>query len=165
MFKKLLSAIVLVSCTTASAEDVQITGFVESKCTIHTEVDGVYGNPTPNKLSTNPSDGGVTPIIRYDVVIADNYKAIITTPNTFTSSPALNDVVEFDGSVSVSEVSDPAMSSYETNKTTFNESTVFDLTVAGSTWFKAESTAEYGYGKSLPGGTYRAIVKAECIAK
>lgn len=147
------------------ASDTPIVGHVESKCTIVTDVDGVYGNPLPNKLSTSPSDGGVVPVIRYDVVLADSYKAVITTPTSFSSSPTLTDVVAFTGSVSVKEVSDSQMSAYETNKVLYNDSTEFDLTLAGSTWFQATSTAEYGYGKVFPGGTYRSYVTAECIAK
>jgi hypothetical protein len=57
------------------------------------------------------------------------------------------------------------MSTYETSKVTYNNTTEFDLLVAGSTWFKSASTAKYGYGKAFPGGTYRAVVQAECIAK
>jgi hypothetical protein len=65
----------------------------------------------------------------------------------------------------VGEVSDATMSAYDTNKVTYEATTEFDLTVAGSTWFNVTSVAEYGYNRALPGGTYRAIVQAECIAK
>jgi hypothetical protein len=57
------------------------------------------------------------------------------------------------------------MSGYEAAKTTFGNSTQYDLTEAGSTWFKTSSTATNGGSKAFPGGTYRAIVVAECIAK
>ena len=147
------------------AVDAPITGTVSSKCTIVTTTEGIYGNPLPNKLSTNPADGGVLPIIRYDVVQADAYKAIISYPTSFTTSPVLNDTVAFSGEIEVSEVSDTEMATYETNKVTYNNSTEFDLKIAGSVWFKASALAQYGQGKSLPGGTYISAVVAECIAK
>lgn len=158
-------AITLLTLGFVSAEETPITGNVESKCTIVTTVDGIYGNPLPNKLSTSPSDGGVIPVIRYDVVLADAYKAVITTPTMFSSSPTLTDTVAFTGDVSVKEVSDVGMAVYETNKITYNDTTEFDLTLAGSTWFQTTSTADYGFNKSFPGGTYRSFVRAECIAK
>jgi hypothetical protein len=57
------------------------------------------------------------------------------------------------------------MSAYDTNKVTYDATSEFDLTIAGSTWFNVVSTAAYGFNKALPGGTYRAVVQAECIAK
>lgn len=149
----------------AHAEEVVISGNVQSKCVITTDTPGVYGNPTADKLSTLPADGGVMPIVRYDVSLAGAYKARITTPTSFSTSPSLNDVVNWTGSSNVSSVSDAAMSAYETNKVVFGDSTEYSLTTAGSTWFKVSSVARYGYNKALPGGTYRAVVNAECIAR
>ena len=37
------------------------------------------------------------------------------------------------------------------------------MTVEGSTRYKISSTADYGYTKSFPAGTYTAVVEAECI--
>ena len=145
-------------------EDVIITGTVQSKCVINTDTAGIYGNPTPDKLSTAPADGGVMPIIRYDVSLADAYTARVTTPTSFSTSPALSDVVNWTGSTTVSAVSDTAMSDYDTNAVEYDETTEFDLHTAGTVWFKVDSTAEYGYNKAFPGGTYRAVVEAECIA-
>ena len=145
-------------------EDVIITGTVQSKCVINTDTAGVYGNPTPDKLSTSPADGGVMPIIRYDVSLADAYTARVTTPTSFSTSPALSDVVNWTGSTTVSSVSDTAMSDYDTNAVEYNATTEFSLHTAGSVWFKVESIAEFGYNKAFPGGTYRAVVEAECIA-
>ena len=145
-------------------EDVIITGTVQSKCVINTDTAGIYGNPTPDKLSTSPEDGGVMPIIRYDVSLADAYTARVTTPTNFSTSPALTDVVNWTGSTTVSAVSDTAMSDYDTNAVEYDETTEFDLHTAGTVWFKVDSTAEYGYNKAFPGGTYRAVVEAECIA-
>lgn len=164
MFKKILIASLLALPMMAISEDVPITGRVTPKCVIYTETPGVYGNPTPNKLSTASADGGVQPIIRYDVVQAGYYKAIITVPNSFSSSPTLSDVVNWTGSVDVSRVTDAAMSAYSTSKIEYNNTTEITLTVPGSVWFKADSKAEYGYNKAFPAGDYRAIVTASCIA-
>lgn len=146
------------------AEEAIITGNVESKCVINTDVNGVFGNPSSGTLSTLPSDGGIMPIIRYDVALGDAYTAKITAPNSFSTSPSLSDVVEWTGDVEVSEVSDTAMADYETDKVQYEYTTEFDMHTAGTTWFKVTSKAEYGYGKVYPAGTYRAIVMAECIA-
>jgi len=145
-------------------EDVIITGTVQSKCVINTDTAGVYGNPTPDKLSTAAADGGVMPIIRYDVSLADAYTAKVTTPTSFSTSPNLTDTVTWTGSTTVSSVSDTAMSDYDTNAVEYDATTEFDLHTAGTVWLKVDSTAEYGYNKAFPGGIYRAIVEAECIA-
>lgn len=168
--KDLLPAVVMtVAFTayyeTAHAQEIGITGSVESKCVIIPETQGVYGNPTADKLTTDPSSGGVIPTIRFDVVLADAYKAAITYPTSFSTSPTLSDSVQWTGDTSVTTVSDAAMADYETNKVEYNATTEFDLHTAGSTWFGVESIAEYGQGKSFPAGTYRAVVLAECIAK
>ena len=148
----------------ATSEDIPITGTVASKCVIYTETPGVYGNPTPGVLSTAVADGGVLPIVRYDVVQSGYYKAVITTPTSFTSSPTLSDNVTWTGSVDISRVTDAGMSVYTTNKRTYNETTEITLSVPGSVWFKADSKATYGYNKAFPAGTYRSIVTASCIA-
>ena len=161
---KILTAMCLISGI-AVAEDVPITGTVESRCQIQTDVAGVYGNPNAYTLSTTPADGGVVPIVRYDVSLANAYTAKITHPNSFSTSPALNDTVTFTGETEVSSVGDAAMSDYETNKVEYDQTTEFDLHTAGSTWFKTSSTATNGGNKAFPSGTYRAIVQAECIAQ
>lgn len=166
MFKKALIASTMFLTFNAIAQsEVPITGNVASKCVITTDTPGVYGQPTTDILTTDPLGGGVQPIVRYDIIEADAYKAQISYPNAFTSSPVLNDVVEWAGRVEVSEVSNAEMAAFETNKVLWDNVTEFDLTIAGSVWFKIESLAKYGYDKSFPGGTYRASVLAECIAK
>lgn len=169
MFKKaLIAASFLASAVTAvaaAAVDVPITGNVASKCVITTDTAGVYGNPTSDKLSTLPADGGVLPIVRYDIIEGDSYKARLAWPNDFTTSPTLNDVVNWTGGVEIAEVSVADMSAWEQAKIEYDNVTEYDLALAGSIWFKATSVAEYGYGKSFPGGVYRASVVAECIAK
>lgn len=160
--KKLL--IVALLATPVFGADTTITGNVQSKCVINTETDGVYGNPTADKLSTATADGGVQPVIRFDTSIAGAYTARVVTPTSFSTSPSLSDTVVWSGSTTLKKFSDAAMSDYETNKVTYDATTEFDMHTAGSAWFAVNSTAEYGYGKSLPGGVYRAVVVAECIA-
>tara|TARA_A100001015_G_C14706387_1_gene600323 strand:- start:19 stop:516 length:498 start_codon:yes stop_codon:yes gene_type:complete len=164
MFKSITLISALLMATSVLAVESPITGNVSSKCSIFTDKAGVYGNPTPDELSTLVADGGVLPIIRYDVSIADYYTAKISWPNSFSSSPTLTDSIVWDGEVTVSNTSDAGMSGYEAAKVEYDNHTEYDLTVAGSTWFTIESEAKYGQGKSLPGGEYKANVVAECIA-
>jgi hypothetical protein len=167
MFKQLLtlSTLSIFVASAAFANETPIVGNVSSKCSIYTDKAGVYGNPTPDELSTLPADGGVLPVVRYDVSIADYYTAKISWPNSFSSSPSLTDAVAWDGEIEVSNTSDAGMAGYETAKIEYENHTEYDLTVAGSTWFKVTSEALYGVGKALPGGEYKANVVAECIAK
>jgi len=162
---RIITLLTIALALPAVAQETLIEGNIQSKCIIHTDTQGVYDNPTPDKLSTTSTDGGVQPVVRYDVAVADYYIARITTPTSFSTSPTLTDVVNWTGSSSVGEVSDAGMSAYDTSKVVYEATTEFDLTIAGSTWFKVSSVAEYGYGKAFPGGTYRAVVQAECIAK
>jgi len=152
-------------CSGAYAVDIPITGEVQSRCTIDTDTAGVYGNPNAYTLTTTPADGGVLPITRFDVTLADAYYAKVTHPDSFSTAPTANATVTFTGSTEVSSVGDASMSGYEAAKTTFGNSTQYDLTVAGSVWLKTSSTATNGGDKAFPSGTYRAIVVAECIAK
>lgn len=160
-----LAAIFCLCAAPAFAGDTEIVGTVQSKCSIFTDTQGVYGAPIPSRLSTNTFDGGVQPRIRFDVSKAGYYTAKIATPNAFTSSPALSDTVAWDGDVYVDEMTDANMSVFETTKVKYDNVTEFDLSIEGSVWFSAESTADYGYDKSFPGGQYKSVVSAECIAK
>jgi hypothetical protein len=162
--KFLVATLALLPCVVAAA-DVPITGTVQSRCTIDTDTAGVYGNPNAYTLTTAAADGGVQPITRFDVTLADAYYAKVTHPDSFSTAPSSNATVTFTGSTEVSAVGDAAMSGYEAAKTTFGNSTQFDLTQAGSVWFKTSSVATNGGDKAFPGGTYRSIVVAECIAK
>jgi hypothetical protein len=149
----------------AYAVDVPIEGTVQSRCTIDTDTAGVYGNPNAYTLSTAPADGGVLPVTRFDVTLADAYYARVTHPDSFSTAPSANATVTFTGSTEVKTIGDAAMSGYEAAKTTFGNSTQYDLTETGSLWLKTSSTATNGGEKAFPGGTYRAVVVAECIAK
>ena len=148
------------------AAEIPIEGTVQSQCLINTDKPGVYGSPNAYTLSTAPADGGVVPIVRYDVTLADAYTARITYPTDFSSSPSLSDSVTWTGSVTVDEVSDVGMADYQTDSTTYDQTREYVLTATGATWFAVSSTASYGGGsmKAFPGGTYRAVVVAECIA-
>jgi hypothetical protein len=128
----------------AVAANTPIQGTVESKCVIQTDTTGVYGNPSPSVLSTDPTAGGVNPIVRYDILAA---------------------VTNWSGDIKVGQTSDALMSGFETNKVSYNNTVEFDLTVAGSVWFNIDSAADYGYDKSFPAGDYTAMVVAECIAQ
>jgi len=57
------------------------------------------------------------------------------------------------------------MADYETNKVEFNYTDKYDLTATGSTWFKTSSVATMGGDKAFPGGSYTALVVAECVAQ
>jgi len=164
MFKKILAASIAMMAIGAQAADVPIIGNVESKCVVTIDKQGVYGNPSASILSTDAVDGGVEPVVRFDVVLADAYKAVISHPISFSQSPALNDTVTWTGATSVEAVSDAGMSAYDTDKIEYDNTTEVDLSIAGSTWFKVSSEADYGYSKALPGGTYTSIVEANCIA-
>jgi len=166
MFNKTFILLVMMTfgLNAYASTSVPVSGSVESKCVVTQDVIGVYGNPLPGVLSTDPADGGVRPVVRFDVVQASYYTAKITHPDSFTESPALSDVVYWTGSASVDQVSDAGMSSYDTDKVEYNNVTEFFLTVAGSTWFKVDSEATYGVGRALRGGNYQAAVMAECIA-
>ena len=159
------SLIALACFSSVAAANVPIYGSVESKCVITTDTAGVYGNPSPSELSTDSVDGGVEPILRYDILAADHYKAVISYPDSFSSSPSLSDVINWTGDVTVGQTSDAGMSAFETDKIEYNNTVEFDLSIAGSVWFKVGSTADYGYDKSFPAGNYTAMVVAECIAK
>ena len=167
MLKKVLIVTAVLSATTAAyADNPTIRGTVASKCSVYTTTQGVYGNPSPDVLSTAVAAGGVQPIVRYDVAIGDYYYGKITYPTSFTSSPTLtSSAVEWTGEVDISQVSVPAMSAYTNNVVTYDNTFQYDLTEAGSTWFKISSAANYGFNQAFPAGSYVANVVAECIAK
>lgn len=161
---KIMTAMCLLSGT-SMAINVPITGTVQSRCIVQTDTAGSYGNPNSYTLSTTPADGGALAITRFDTTLADAYYARVSHPTSFSSSPTLNDTVTFTGETEVSAVGDAGMSGYEAAKTTFGNTTQYDLTVAGSVWFKTSSTATNGGERALNPGVYTALVVAECIAK
>ena len=166
MFKKAIFAAVCLTSIGVYAAEVPINGTVQSRCVITTDTVGVYGNPNAYTLTTNPTDGGQLPIVRFDVTLADAYYAEITAPTSFSTSPSLPDVVTWTGNTEVSSVSDATgMGSYEANKVELGMTDKYDLTATGSTWFKTSSTATMGGNKAFPGGNYTALVEATCVAQ
>jgi hypothetical protein len=167
MFKKamLITALGL-TMSPVLAADIPINGTVQSRCIISTDTAGTYGNPNAYTLTTTPADGGVLAVTRFDVTLADAYYAVITAPSEFSSSPNLPDTVTWVGDTEVQTVSDATgMGSYETDKVEYGYTDKYDLTATGSTWFKTSSTATMGGNKAFPGGSYTALVNAECIAQ
>ena len=149
----------------AFALDVPISAEVTGSCIISVETNGTYGQPNAYKLSTASSDGGQMPVTRVDVTLADAYKVKFTPPDSFSSSPTLNDVVTFTGDTEIQAVSDATgMADYETNKVETGTVDEYELTATGSSWFKHTSIATNGGDRAFPSGNYTAYVTAECIA-
>ena len=146
-----------------------INGNVESRCTVNTDTVGYYGNPNAYTLTTLPASAGQVPIVRVDTSLANAYKAQISYPTSFSSSPSLGDTVVWTGAVAVAQASSTDMSGYQAASTTADGGAmrIYDLTLAGTTWFNVTSVATYGGGsqKAFPGGSYSAVVVAECIAQ
>jgi len=146
-----------------------INGNVESRCTVNTDTAGYYGNPNAYTLTTLPASAGQVPIIRIDTSLATAYKAQISYPTSFSSSPSLGDTVVWTGTVGVDQTSSSDMSGYQAASTTADGGAmrIYPLTIAGATWFSVSSVATYGGGqqKAFPGGSYTAVVVAECIAQ
>ena len=169
MFNKALIAVGAMTVAIighAQAENVPITGTVQSRCVISTDTPGVFGNPNAYTLDTDPTNGGQLAITRFDVTLADAYYAQITAPSEFSSAPSLPDQPVWTGDTEVSAVSDATnMGDYESNKVEFDYTDKYDLTATGSTWFKTTSKAVMGGNKAFPGGSYTALVVAECIAQ
>ena len=165
--KKILLTIGLILGMTSAYAGTNIVGSVESRCTVDTDTPGAYGNPNAYTLTTAPASAGQVPIVRFDVSLADAYYAQVSYPTSFSSSPSLSDSVTWTGAVTVVQTSTSDMSGYQAASTTTGAMRQYALTVAGTTWFDATSIATYGGGqnKAFPGGTYTAVVVAECVAQ
>lgn len=166
MFNSKILGVAITLSATAVYADTPINGTVQSRCIIQTDTAGTYANPNAYTLTTSPTDGGELAVIRVDVTLADAYYVSITAPSEFSSSPALPDVPTWTGDTEVKALSDATgMGSYETDKVELGMTDRYDLTATGSTWFKTSSVATMGGSKAFPGGSYTAIVEAECIAQ
>jgi len=169
MYSKLITGVIVAmaaSVTFAQAEEIPINGTVQSRCIIQTDTAGVFGNPNAYTLDTDPTQGGQLAVTRVDTTLAGAYYVEITAPSQFSSAPALPDVPVWTGDTEVKTVSDATgMGSYETNKVQFGYTDKYELTAAGSVWFKTTSKAVMGGNKAFPGGNYTALITAECIAK
>jgi len=146
----------------ANAETSTMTGIVQSKCSIWTEVNGTYGNSLSTRLDTTPSSGGVKGNVRVDVLQAAAYKVRFTAPVSWSSAPPLSEAGTWTSSVVVGAVSQSGMSSYEGAKVVYNNNTEFGLTLAGSTNFVLNSA--FNYSKALPAGNYTSVWTVTCIA-
>ena len=153
--------------TTAYAANIDITGTVESRCIVNTDTPGVYGNPNAYTLTTLPASAGQVPIVRIDSSLANAYNAQISYPTSFSTSPSLSDTTAWVGAVGVEQTSSSDMSGYQAASTTTGAMRTYPLSIAGTTWFSVASTATYGGGqqKPFPGGSYKAVILAECIAQ
>ena len=167
--RKLALLLSLILGVTSAYAVTNINGNVESRCTVNTDTAGYYGNPNAYTLTTLPASAGQVPIIRIDTSLATAYKAQISYPTSFSSSPSLGDTVVWTGAVAVDQTSSSDMSGYQAASTTADGGAmrIYPLTVAGATWFSVSSVATYGGGqqKAFPGGSYTAVVVAECIAQ
>lgn len=95
----LLFCLLMLSTKLSYAETSTMTGIVQSKCSIWTEVNGTYGNSLSTKLDTTPSSGGVKGNVRVDVLQAAAYKVRFTAPVSWSSSPPLSEAGTFTSSV------------------------------------------------------------------
>ena len=162
--KKLLIAISLIlGATPALSAD--IDGTVESRCNIAVTEPGKYGNPNAYTLTTLPSSGGQVPIIRFDTTLANAYYAQVSYPTSFSSSPSLSDNVTWTGAVTVQATGESGMSGYQSASTTSGAMRQYDLTVVGALWLQSTSVATYGGNRAFPGGSYKSVVLAQCVAQ
>ena len=165
--KKLITIGLMLVATTAYAANIDITGTVQSRCIVNTDTPGVYGNPNAYTLTTLPASAGQVPIVRIDSSLANAYNAQISYPTSFSTSPSLSDTTAWVGAVGVEQTSSADMSGYQAASTTTGAMRTYPLSIAGTTWFSVASTATYGGGqqKPFPGGSYKAVILAECIAQ
>ena len=167
MKKLLITLSLILSATPILAENIDITGTVQSRCTVNMDTPGAYGNPNAFTLTTAAASSGADPIVRFDVTLANAYHAQVSYPTAFTSSPSLSDTVSWTGTVHVAQMSSSDQSGYQAASTTSGSMRQYALAHAGTLWVKATSVAVYGGGqaKAFPGGAYKAVVLAECIAQ
>ena len=163
MKKLLITLSFILSASPIMAAD--IDGTVESRCTIATTTPGAYGNPNAYTLTTDPASAGSVPVIRFDTTLASAYFAQVTYPTSFSSSPSLSDNVTWTGAVTVNATGDAGMSGYQAASTSTGAMRSYSLTVAGSVWLQSTSVAVYGGNRAFPGGAYKAVVLAECVAQ
>lgn len=162
--KKLLIALsLMIGATPILAID--IDGSVQSRCTVADVTPGKYGNPNAYTLTTAPSSGGQVPVVRFDTTLANAYYAQVSYPTSFSSSPSLSDNVTWTGAVEVKATGESGMSGYQAASTTTGAMRQYALSVAGSVWIQSTSIATYGGNRAFPGGTYKAVVLAECVAQ
>ena len=167
MKKLLITLSLILGATPILAENIDITGTVQSRCTVNMDTPGAFGNPNAYTLTTAAASSGVDPIVRFDTSLAGAYHAQVSYPTSFVSSPSLADTVSWVGTVAVTQMSSSDQSGYQAASTTSGSMRQYALAHAGTLWVKATSIATYGGGqaKAFPGGAYRAVVLASCVAQ
>ena len=163
MKKLLITLSLVIGATPVLAVD--IDGSVQSRCTVADVTPGKYGNPNAYTLTTDPSSNGQVPVVRFDTTLANAYYAQVSYPTSFSSSPSLSDNVTWTGAVTVKAAGESGMSGYQSASTTTGAMRQYGLSVAGSVWIQSTSVAVYGGNRAFPGGTYKAVVLAECVAQ
>jgi len=163
MKKLLIILSLMIGATPILAID--IDGSVQSRCTVADVTPGKYGNPNAYTLTTDPSSAGQVPVVRFDTTLANAYYAQVSYPTSFSSSPSLSDNVTWTGAVTVKATGESGMSGYQSASTTTGAMRQYGLSVAGSVWIQSTSVAVYGGNRAFPGGTYKAVVLAECVAQ
>lgn len=150
-----------------AAANTNITGNVESRCEVVTDIPGYYGNPSAFLLTTLPASNGQVPQIRITNTLANAYKAIVSYPTSFSSSPSLSNSVAWTGAVAIASASSSDMSGYQAASTVTNNGAMrtYNLTHAGTIYVTVTSTATYGGNKAFPGGQYVAVAEASCVAQ
>lgn len=150
-----------------AAANTNITGNVESRCEVVTDIEGYYGNPSAFLLTTLPASNGQVPQIRITNTLANAYKAIVSYPTSFSSSPSLSNSVAWTGAVAIASASSSDMSGYQAASTVTNNGAMrtYNLTHAGTIYVTVTSTATYGGNKAFPGGQYVAVAEASCVAQ
>lgn len=150
-----------------AAANTNITGTVESRCEVVTDIPGYYGNPNAYTLTTLPASNGQVPQIRVTNSLANAYKAIVSFPTSFSSSPSLSNTVSFTGAVAIASASSSDMSGYQAASTVTNNGAMrtYSLTHAGTIYVTVSSEATYGGNKAFPGGQYVAVAEASCVAQ
>ena len=89
MKKLLITLSLILGATPILAENIDVTGTVQSRCTVNVDTPGIYGNPNAYTLTTLPASAGQEPIVRFDVTLANAYFAQVSYPTAFTVSPSL----------------------------------------------------------------------------
>lgn len=150
-----------------ASANTNITGTVESRCEVVTDIPGYYGNPNAYTLTTLPASNGQVPQIRITNSLANAYKAIVSFPTSFSSSPSLSNTVSFTGAVAIASASSSDMSGYQAASTVTNNGAMrtYSLTHAGTIYVTVSSEATYGGNKAFPGGQYVAVAEASCVAQ
>ena len=73
MKKLLITLSLMLGATPILAENIDVTGTVQSRCTVNVDTPGYYGNPNAYTLTTLPASAGQEPIVRFDTTSIVTY--------------------------------------------------------------------------------------------